>query len=90
MKRHVEAQRLGGLEIDAQLVLCRLLHRQIGKLGALEDAVNVLRRLAKLFGVIGTIIDQTTLFREKTIEIDRRHAIAGRQCNDQVTICDVK
>jgi hypothetical protein len=61
MQRHVEAQGLGGLEIDDQLVLCRLLHGQVGKFSALEDAINVLWRLAKLFGVIRTIIDQTAL-----------------------------
>ena len=37
----VEAEGLGGLEIDRQLVLGRRLHRQIGRLLALEDAVDV-------------------------------------------------
>src|SRR5262249_56163926 len=35
--REREAERLGGLEIDNQLVLRRLLNREIGRLGALED-----------------------------------------------------
>ena len=34
----VEAERLGGLEVDDQLELGRLPHRQIGRLLALEDA----------------------------------------------------
>ena len=34
----VEAERLGGLEVDHQLELGRLLHRQVGGLLALEDA----------------------------------------------------
>ena len=40
----VEAERLGGLEIDHQLVLGRRLHRKVGRLLALEDAIDVARR----------------------------------------------
>ena len=40
-RRHVEAERLGGLEVDHQFVLGRRLHRQVGWLLALEDAVDV-------------------------------------------------
>ena len=35
--RHDEAERLRGLEIDHQLEIGRLLDRQIGRLGAVED-----------------------------------------------------
>ena len=41
----VEAERLGGLEVDHQLVFGRRLHRQIGWLLALEDAVDVAGRV---------------------------------------------
>jgi hypothetical protein len=40
-RRHVEAERLGGLEIDHQLVLRGSLHRELCRLLALEDAVDV-------------------------------------------------
>jgi hypothetical protein len=39
MHRHIEAQRLGGLEVDGKLILRRRLHRHVGWLLALEDAV---------------------------------------------------
>ena len=39
--RQVEAQRLRGLEVYHQLVLGRRLHRQVGRLLALEDAIDV-------------------------------------------------
>jgi len=39
--RHREAERLRGLEIDYQVVFGRRLHRQVARLLALEDAVNV-------------------------------------------------
>src|SRR3954451_4672187 len=35
--RHGEAERRGGLEIDHQIELGRLLDRQVSRLGALED-----------------------------------------------------
>ena len=37
----VEAERLGGLEVDDQLELGRLLHRQVGWLLALEDTIDI-------------------------------------------------
>src|SRR4030095_8563052 len=36
-----EAEGLGGLEVDHQLELCRLLDREVAGLGALEDLVSV-------------------------------------------------
>ena len=40
-RRHREAERLGGLEVDDQLELGRLQDRQVGWLLALEDAPGV-------------------------------------------------
>ena len=39
--RHVEAERLRGLEIDHQLVFGRRLHRKVDRLLALQDAINI-------------------------------------------------
>src|SRR5437879_9730897 len=44
-RRDRQAKRLGRLEIDHQLVLRRLLDWKIGRLGALQDLINVSRRL---------------------------------------------
>src|SRR5215472_6240390 len=40
-ERDSDAERLGGLEVDDQLVLGRCLHRQVSGLLALEDAIDV-------------------------------------------------
>ena len=57
-RRHVEAERLGGLEVDDQLVLGRRLHRQVGRLLALEDAVDVAGRAPVLVDQVRPIGDQ--------------------------------
>ena len=40
-RRNCEIQCLGGLEIDHQLVFGRRLHREVGRLLALEDAIDI-------------------------------------------------
>ena len=50
-----EADRLGNFEVYDQLVFGRLLHGQVGRLLALEDAINVGGRTAKQVGRIRTI-----------------------------------
>ena len=54
----VEPERLGGLEVDHQLVLGRRLHRQIGGLLALENAIDVASRAPVLVDVINPIGNQ--------------------------------
>ena len=40
-ERERDAERLGGLEVDDQLDFRRLLHRQVGRLLALEDPAGI-------------------------------------------------
>ena len=58
-RRHVEAECLGGLEIYHQLIPGRLLHRQVGRFLALEDAIDVACGAAELVDEIGSVGDQT-------------------------------
>ena len=67
-RRHVEAERLGGLEVDHQLVLGRRLHRQVGRLLALEDAVDIASGAPVLVEPIRPVGDQ---------------AADGDECSDQ-------
>jgi len=57
-RRHFEAKRPGGLEIDDQLVLGRHLNGQVGGLSALEDAVDIARRALALVEQVRSIRNQ--------------------------------
>ena len=52
-RRHVKSERLGGLEIDHQLVLCWRLHRKVGRFLSLEDAIDVAGGVVKQIGLSG-------------------------------------
>src|SRR6516164_244523 len=56
--RHFEAERLGGLEIDGEFDLGRLLDRQIARLFALENASDIGAGQAKRVLRLGGIADQ--------------------------------
>src|SRR6266436_10294459 len=73
-RRHIEAERLNGFKIDDQLVLGRRLHWQVGRLLALEDAVDVAGRAAILVDRIRPVRDQAAARDEETCPVDRgRH-----------------
>ena len=73
---YVEAERLGGREIDHQLVLGWRLHRQVGRLLALEDAVDVAGRAAVLVDEIRSVGRKPTGLDEVAERIDRRQPVA--------------
>src|SRR6266446_4727881 len=56
--RHSEG--IGGREVDDQLELRRLLDRQVGRLGALEDPFDEAGRLAVEVQVVDAIGDEAT------------------------------
>ena len=69
--RQVEAERLGRLEVDHKLVLGRRLHRKVGGLLALEDAVDVAGRAPILVDLISPIGDQAAGGDEEALPVDR-------------------
>ena len=84
--RHGEAERLGSLEVEHQLELGRRLNRQVGRLLALEDVIDVAGRLPVLVDVIRPIGDQATVGGEGTFEVDRRQFVPRREHDDQLTV----
>src|SRR5580704_7281547 len=59
-RRHVEAQRLGSLEIDNQLEFSRLRDWQVGRLFAPENTPGIDTDLAVCIGKSGSIADQSS------------------------------
>ena len=82
----VEPERLGGLEIDHQLVLGRRLHRQVGRLLALEDAIDVAGRAPVLVDEIRPVGDQAAGGDEEALAVDRGQFVPGRQRDDQIAM----
>ena len=74
------------LRLITSLVLGRRLHRQVGRLLALEDAIDVAGRLPVLIDVISPIGDQAAGGDEGSVEVDRGQFVSGRQRDDQVAM----
>ena len=85
-RRHVEAERLGGLEVDHQLVLGRRLHRQVGRLLALEDAIDIARCAPVLVNLISPVGDQSAGLDEGAFEVDCGQLVPRRQRDDQIAM----
>ena len=82
----VEAERLGGFQIDHQLVLGRGLHWQVGGFLAFEDAIDVGCRAPVLVDKIGPEGNQAAGGDEEAFVVDRGQLVAGRQRDDQIAI----
>src|SRR5215831_5280940 len=81
-----EAERPGRLEVDYQLVLGRRLYRQVRRLLALEDAVDVAGCAPVLINHIRPVGDQAAVGDEGAITVDRGQSVPGREPDDQITM----
>src|ERR1700752_3631890 len=70
----------------AQLVLHRPLHRQIGRLLSLEDAIDVARRAPVLVREIGTIGNKPAGRSKIAKRIDRRKSMPRGSRNDGLPV----
>src|SRR6516164_8960958 len=77
--RDGEAERFGCFEIDDQFDLRDLLHRQIGRLLAFENAPGIDAKLVRQIAEAAAIAHQTAGKGELREWVDRRHRIAGLQ-----------
>src|SRR5262249_40646114 len=82
-RRHGDAERVGGLEVDDELILGRRLHRQVGRFLALEDAIDVSCRASVLIDRISSIRNQAAAGDKTTLEENRRQLVPGRKGDDQ-------
>src|SRR4029453_140879 len=84
--RNGQAERLCGLEIDNQLILGRRLHRQVGWLLPLEDAVDVAGGTPDRIVRIRPVRNQATIYGPITIRINRRQFVAGGETDDELAM----
>src|SRR5262249_40082152 len=80
------AECLRGAEVDHQYVLVRVLHRQIGWLLGLEDAIDICRSGPVEMGRVGPIGQQAAVDGVATGRVDGRETVACRQCDEERTI----
>src|SRR5262245_59875371 len=83
---HGEAELFGSFEIDRQLVVGRVLHRKIGRLLALEDAINVNGGEPVRVGRVGRVGDEAAAADEVGAGVDRRQRVLGRERDDQIAM----
>src|SRR5215469_2514239 len=68
--RHVETERLRGLEVDHQLVFGGRLHWKVGNLLALKNAIDVAGGATELIEEISSITDETADLDKQTGVVD--------------------
>src|SRR5262245_47511096 len=78
-RRHVDAERLGCLQIDVELYFGGLLDRQVGGFFALENPTDVIAREAVCLSKVRSIAQQTSGHGEVAALVDRWHHMAERQ-----------
>src|SRR6516164_10429887 len=82
-RRHVETQRLCGLEIDHQLILGRLLYRQVRRFCTTKNAIDVSGRASPLIDLVDPIGNESALSGMKGKWIDRRQPMLCGQVDSQ-------
>jgi len=78
VRRDRQANLLRGLEVDYELKLHRLLHRQVGGLSAFQNLVYVSRAAASQIGSADTVSHKTSSFHRFANLIHYRNAIFYR------------
>ena len=78
-RRNCEAQCFRGLEVDHQLVFGWCLHRQVGGLLALKDAIDIAGGTPILVDEIRPVGDQAAAGNEEAFVIDRGQPVPSRQ-----------
>src|SRR5262245_53706176 len=71
-----QSKSLGGLDVDHQLILGRGLHREVGRLLALEDAIDITGCTPGLIEEIGSKADETA--GKSPVGVDSGQSVSRR------------
>ena len=77
---HGDSQRLGGREVDDQFEFGRLLHRQVGGLGTLQEAIHIVGRALPLVRLARPIAEEAASLHKLPCLIYGRQMAYGREC----------
>ena len=80
----MEAERLRGLEVNGQFELRWLLNGKIGRLGSLQDAIDIGSRAPEIVVDIGSIRHQGALRDGCPKEVNGRQSVLLRQPDEQM------
>src|SRR5215510_11843091 len=83
---YFEPERLRGLEVDRQFILDRRLHWQVGRLLALEDAVDIAGSAPAFVEVIGPIGEEAAAGDVEAVVVHRGQSVPGGQRDDQIAM----
>src|SRR6202162_5134272 len=81
-RRHRKAERLGGLGVQNHLESGRKLNRQVGRLCATKNAIDIESRAAKHVHKVGCVGKQTAVSGKDSMKIDSRYIVSGCQQYD--------
>src|ERR1700730_910102 len=84
---HIEPEDLRGLQVDHQLVLGRLLNRQVPGVGATKDAIHVCSHATPLVDLVDPVGDETAILCMEPKWIDRRELMSRGQLDNQFASC---
>src|SRR5437867_8354269 len=84
--RDRQPERLRGLEIDHQLKLRGLFHREIGGLRPLEDFVGMGSQTLEHVAIVGSIRYEAADLDELPVLIDGGHSMSRRQAHDALAL----
>src|SRR4029434_4682900 len=81
--------RLGGLEIDDQLDLHRLFNGKLGRIGSLEDLVDVGRSAPEHIDIARRVRHQATGFDEQPLVVKAGESILQGKVRDELPVLEV-
>src|SRR6516225_7712790 len=80
---HGKPERLGGLEVHRHLEFCRKLHREITRLGAAKNAIDISGGTTIGVYRVNSVGEQAAVSDNERISIDRRDVVASRRQYDR-------
>src|SRR6516164_8762293 len=78
-----KTERRGGLAVHDHLVFHRKLHREIARLRAAQNAIDISGGATPAVYLVGSVGEQTAISGIVRSVIDRRYVVSGRRRYDQ-------